>query len=222
MGRTDLFEIHDHPWFPAFLRDLVTDALQAVWNFGNLYRPILPLLWDALSKAAAKEVLDLCSGGGGPWHQLIQDLERDLHFPISVCLSDKYPNQEAFRRAVLDSDAKIGFDPRSVQATDVPADQKGFRTMFSSFHHFRVPDARKVLADAVQHRKGIAIFEMVRREPKTMLANCFIADLVSDATNPPLPLVVAALDVCAPCGAIRAVVRWLDVLPACLFAGRTW
>jgi hypothetical protein len=33
MGRTELFEIHDHPWFPAFLRDLVTDALQTLWNF---------------------------------------------------------------------------------------------------------------------------------------------------------------------------------------------
>jgi len=26
MGRTELKEIHDHPGFPAFLRDLVTDA----------------------------------------------------------------------------------------------------------------------------------------------------------------------------------------------------
>ncbi len=44
MRRTELFEIHDHPCFPAFLRDLVTDALQALWGFSNSYKPILPLL----------------------------------------------------------------------------------------------------------------------------------------------------------------------------------
>jgi hypothetical protein len=178
MGRTELFEIHDHPWFPAFLRDLVTDALQGLWNFSNLYKPILPLLRNALSGAGTKEVIDLCSGGGGPWHQLVRDLERDQHFPISVCLTDKYPNQEGFLRAFSDSNAKIGFDPRSVLATDVPADQRGFRTIFSSFHHFRPTDARKVLVDAVERRRGIAIFEMARREPKTMLAICFLPFLI--------------------------------------------
>ena len=178
MGRTELFEIHDHPWFPAPLRDLVTDALQALWSFSNLYQPIVPLLRDALSRAGTKEVLDLCSGGGGPWQQLVRDLERDQHFPINVRLTDKYPNREAFRRAHSDSNARIGFDPRSIQATDVPADQKGFRTMFSSFHHFRAADARRVLADAVERGRGIAIFEMARRELKTMLANCLIPLLI--------------------------------------------
>ena len=50
--------------------------------------------------------------------------------------------------------------------------------MFSSFHHFRATDARKVLANAVERRKGIAIFEMARREPKIILAICFIPFLI--------------------------------------------
>jgi len=37
-----LGEIHDHPRFPTFLRDLVTDALESLWAFGNTYRSILP------------------------------------------------------------------------------------------------------------------------------------------------------------------------------------
>jgi hypothetical protein len=174
MGRTELFEIHDHPWFPAFLRDLVTDALQALWDFSNSYKPILPLLRNVLSTVGRKEVLDLCSGGGGPWFRLVCDFENEQHFPISVCLTDKYPNEEAFEKALSSSNLKIGFDLRSVPATEVPADLRGFRTMFSSFHHFQAIDARKVLANAVERSKGIAIFEMARREPKTMLAVCFI------------------------------------------------
>ena len=31
-----LFEIHDHPLFPRFLRDMVTDALQVLWSSSNL------------------------------------------------------------------------------------------------------------------------------------------------------------------------------------------
>jgi hypothetical protein len=50
--------------------------------------------------------------------------------------------------------------------------------MFSSFHHFRATDARKVLANAVERSKGIAIFEMARREPKIMLAVCLIPFLI--------------------------------------------
>jgi hypothetical protein len=178
MRRMELFEIHDHPLFPAFLRDLTTDALQALWDFSNAYKPILPLLRNALASVGTREILDLCSGGGGPWFRLVRDLESEHHFSSSVCLTDKYPNKEAFERAVSSSNSKIGFDLRPVQATEVPVDLGGFRTMFSSFHHFRSTDARKVLANAVERRKGIAIFEMARRQPKTVLAICFIPILI--------------------------------------------
>lgn len=176
--RAELFEIHDHPWFPALLRDLVTDALQALWDFSSSYKPILPLLRNALARVGTREVLDLCSGAGGPWFRLVRDLESEQHFPISVCLTDKYPNQEAFESALSKSISKIGFDPRPVHATDVPVDLRGFRTMFSSFHHFRATDARRVLANAVERSKGIAIFEIARREPKIILAICIIPFLI--------------------------------------------
>jgi hypothetical protein len=178
MRRTELFEIHDHPRFPALLRDLITDALQALWNFGNSYKPILPLLRNALDMVGTRDVLDLCSGGGGPWGQLVRDFESEQHFPISVCLTDKYPNQEAFERALSGSNSRIGFDPRPVHATEVPPDLRGFRTMFSSFHHFAATDAREVLVNAVERRKGIAIFETARREPKIVLAICIIPFLI--------------------------------------------
>jgi hypothetical protein len=59
MRITELFEVHAHPWFPAFLRDLVRDALQALWNFSNSHKPILPLLRNAFARVGTREVLDL-------------------------------------------------------------------------------------------------------------------------------------------------------------------
>ncbi len=178
MGRTELFEIHDHPLFPGLLRDLVTDALQVLWDFSNSYSPILPLLRTTLAAQGTTEILDLCSGGGGPWFRLMRDLEHDQHLLISVCLTDKYPNKEAFERAFFRSNSKIVSDPRSIQAVEVPADLMGFRTMFSSFHHFRAAEARSVLTNAMERGTGIAIFEVAQRKPKTMLAICFIPLLI--------------------------------------------
>jgi len=178
IGRMELFEIHDHPRFPAFLRDMVTDGLQAVWEFTDFYKQVLPLLRNALARAGASEILDLCSGGGGPWLRLAPGLGMGQYAPITVCLTDKYPNQEAFARAAANSGSRIRFDPRPVAATEVPADLGGFRTMFSSFHHFREAEAREVLANAVQRSKGIAIFEAPRRDVRTVVAVCFIPLLI--------------------------------------------
>jgi hypothetical protein len=44
----------------------------------------------------------------------------------------------------------------------------GFRTIFSSFHHFNPPEARAMLEDAFRQREGIAIFEAARRDAATM------------------------------------------------------
>jgi len=154
MRRVELFEIHDHPLFPACLRDVTTDALQALWDFSNAYKPILPLLRNTLARVGSREILDLCSGGGGPWFRLVRDLESEHHFPISVCLTDKYPNKEAFERALSSSSSKIGFDLATGPGYRSAGRFGGFRTMFSSFHHFRATDAREVLANAVDSRKG--------------------------------------------------------------------
>ncbi len=174
----ELFEIHDHPNFPSSLRNFVTDALQSVWNVSNLYKPILPVLIDALAQTGTREVLDLCSGGGGPWFGLVRDFDIEEHCPIYVRLTDKYPNREAFETAFTNSRSTVNFDTRSVDAAEVPIDLKGFRTMFSSFHHFRGSDAHRVLSNAVESNRGIAIFEMARRDAKTMLAVCFIPFLI--------------------------------------------
>jgi hypothetical protein len=178
MRRMELFEIHDQPRFPALLRDLVTDALQSLWDFSNSYRPVLLLLRDALAKAGTRDVLDLCSGAGGPWFGLVREFDSEHHFPIHVRLTDKYPNRKAFEKVPASQMSMVEFDLRPVDATEVPIDLRGFRTMFSSFHHFGRVEARRVLANAVESGKGLAIFEMARREARIMLAVCFIPFLV--------------------------------------------
>jgi hypothetical protein len=178
MRRLELFEIHDHPLFPASLRDLVTDALQILWKFGDSYHPIVPRLHGFLAASNSHEVLDLCSGGGGPWLNLAGRLARDHSFSVLVSLSDKYPNHDAFEKLAHQPTHTIGGVRYPVDATHVPESLEGFRTMFSSFHHFDPPAAFNVLRSAQQAGKGIGIFEVPRRSLKTVLILCFTPLLV--------------------------------------------
>jgi hypothetical protein len=178
MNHMDLIEIHDHPRFPAFLRDLATDALEALWNFSNSYHPILPRMRRAIALAGNPQVLDLCSGGGGPWPRINHDLESAHQSSFRVCLTDKYPNSSAFERAHATSQGCITFEPRSVDAAHVPPSLTGFRTIFSSFHHLNPTEARDALRDAVLSRQGIGVFELARPALRTVLINCSIPFLV--------------------------------------------
>jgi hypothetical protein len=56
-----------------------------------------------------------------------------------------------------------------VDVAAVPADLLGFRTLFTSFHHFRPEQAKNILRDAVAHRQPIGIFEFTSRKPKALM-----------------------------------------------------
>jgi hypothetical protein len=64
---------------------------------------------------------------------------------------------------------KIVFRDDPIDASAVPPELRGFRTLFSSFHHFPPPQARSILADAVKQRCGIGVFEVTNRSPATIL-----------------------------------------------------
>ena len=82
MRRVQLIEIHDQAWFPAFLRDAVTDDLQILLGIGKPYGDILPELREGIERSGADRVLDLCSGGGGPWPWLAEELKRSGMQPL--------------------------------------------------------------------------------------------------------------------------------------------
>ena len=107
------------------------------------------------------------SGAGGPWLDLSRQLQSDAQ-GFHIWLTDKYPNLGAFQRVRTASENHIVFYPDPVDAMNVPRELKGFRTMFSSFHHFSPEEARAVLQNAVDASQSIGIFEITRRAPLTI------------------------------------------------------
>lgn len=177
MRRLHLIEIHDQPWCPLVLRDALTDYLQFALAATKPYAPVSPLLADAVKQTGARRILDLCSGGPGPGLALLPSLRAE-GVDAMVHLTDKYPNRTAFERANRQSQGAITGHLAPVDATSVPADLTGFRTMFTAFHHFDPEAARAILADAFNHRQSIGVFEAGQRNPKALLSRLLVPLLV--------------------------------------------
>jgi hypothetical protein len=167
--RIDIKELHEQPWLPNILRDYMTDSLQFVMGMVGAYRPIVQRLTRAVDASGAQQLVDLCSGGGGPWPWLYKTVEAGRGGDFKIVLTDKFPNITAFERARRDSKGAIDFWPESADASHLPENLAGFRTMFTSFHHFTPEEASGIVRDAVEQRQGIGVFELPRRSLVTIL-----------------------------------------------------
>lgn len=163
MRRFHLIEIHEQDWMPESLRSATTDYLAHVEDVSKIYDPVVPVLVEAIRESGADRVVDLCSGGAGPWGRLQGLVSEELGKSIEVVLTDLNPNRAAFEYVSEKLGAGISFSDAPVDVLDVPEGMSGFRTLFSSFHHFRPDDARKILGDAVAKGEGIAVVEATHR-----------------------------------------------------------
>ncbi len=185
MGRLHLFELEDQTWLPSAIRDGVTDFLEFAVVKGEIYKNIEPQLMQAIADSNEKQVVDLCSGGGGAWASLAAKLPASVE---KVLLTDLYPNTSALEQRSKDSGGKILYSKEAVNAMQVPHSMQGFRTLFSSFHHFRPEAATKILQDAVKQNAPIAILESTQRHPLLILYMFFTPILAMLSTPMIRPL----------------------------------
>jgi hypothetical protein len=171
MGRIHLFEWEDQDWFPARIRDYMTDFLQFLTNKTRMFSPLVQEMDGLLKVAGSNQFVDLGSGGGGALLSLNEDLQK-TNPEVRFLLTDLYPNYKAFQ--FTQSKAR-NFEAVSVpvDARDVPENLKGVRTMFLSFHHFKPGDAVKILQDAVNSRQAILIAEGQERSIPSLIAMFF-------------------------------------------------
>jgi hypothetical protein len=159
MRRRQVVEIEDLSWCPRVVRDGGTDWLGFMANATGVLLPVAPKIRAAMAAMSTTKVIDLCSGGGGPWLTLAPELARSG--PVHVELSDLYPNVDAFNDVTRRTGGLVGFRRTPVDATDVGTDLDGVRTVFAAFHHFPPDMAVAILADAVRKRRAIVIVEAI-------------------------------------------------------------
>lgn len=168
MGRLHLLELEDQPWFPSVLRDAGTAFLEFAARLSKQGEVLAPILREALRRGQEDRIVDLCSGGSGPLPATLEALEAGGMKGVSATLTDLYPNENAFRKISRENEAiEARYEP--VDATALPEDLKGLRTLFSGFHHFEPAPAKRILENAVADRAPIAVIEVVARHPLAIL-----------------------------------------------------
>ena len=168
MKRIHLFEFTDLPWYPQVFRRMQTDYLQFAAGLGSGHKNLVPLFAKALQHAGTTEIVDLCSGGAGPWLGLQQQLKQ-AGLPVTITLTDKYPHPEAIQQWAQASRQGIAYLAEPVDAIDVPSHLQGMRTLFEGFHHFEPERAVSILRDALEKRVAIGIFEASLKPPLGLL-----------------------------------------------------
>ncbi len=183
LPRLHLFELEDFPWFPKTIRDLATDYLYFAEKRLGLHRPVVALIADPLRESDSSQIVDLCSGGGGPVAELLRVLATRGIKPQAT-LTDRFPNIRAFQRIAAQSNGNISFRNGPVDARKVPPELRGFRTIFNSFHHFRPQDAIAVLRDAVEAGQPIGIFEIPDRTWRTVVPMLLLTPFLVGIATP--------------------------------------
>jgi hypothetical protein len=161
MQRRHLFEFEDFAWFPAWLRDGMTNYIAAFHHVLDTKGQIAELVARALARAKEPRVLDLCSGGAGPMLDVVERLRREHGFSdVELTLSDLHPNQACAERIQAQGDPRIRYAKDSIDAAAVPEQETGVRTMICSLHHLRPDTARAILEDAERAGQPFVAFEL--------------------------------------------------------------
>ncbi len=154
-----MFEFEDLACFPDTIRESMTDYLRYLIPKVDFYRHVTPIIIEGMNKSHSNRIIDLCSGGGGAIEQIHHDLKRLSDVEIKIILTDKYPNTSAYAFFKAKTGGAISFIDSAIDAADVPLTLKGFRTIFSGFHHFDNSLAKVVIKNAVDAKSGIGIFD---------------------------------------------------------------
>lgn len=175
MQRHHLFELADEPWLPTALKDGVTDNLQLGLNLLQPYKVVAPHLVGLLQTMDADAVLDLGSGGSGPWKSMKNTL-RELGCEPRVVLSDLQPSPERFEQATADAEG-VEYWPEPADARDIPAGLRDIRvrTMFTALHHLRENEVEDLVACCVRDGVGFGAFEFTERRPREVVLSFFTA-----------------------------------------------
>lgn len=172
MKRLHLFEFNDQGWVPAWFRECETDYLHTVLERMRSFDRVVPLLAGLVRDSGSERIVDLCSGGGGPMLSLQAELSRELGSDLPVVLTDLFPSDSG--RSRIGGRPGLRYLQEPVDATRVPVELRGVRTLFDGLHHFRPDAAGRVLGDAVRAGVPIAAFEISRRRALPLLTSPLI------------------------------------------------
>ena len=170
MKRISLFEFEDFPWLPRFIRTGVTNLLAVLHRLMGTSAVLSDLLLEARKNVHFQCVADLGSGSGGPMPEAIAMLNANITGePVSLILTDKYPNPETLEKFNKAHDIHIRYQAAPLDARDIDKAPEGLKTMIASFHHMNPETARAILHNASRTRQPLLIYELAQNSIPTLI-----------------------------------------------------
>jgi hypothetical protein len=165
--RHHLFEFNDSPWAPVALRETVIEALSRTLAWGRILQGVVAPFREFLEATGANEVLDLCSGAGGPAAILARELTRAGTRPPRFLMTDLQPHPEAWARIREEHPGVIDFVAEPVDATRIPPSLGAGRAriVINALHHFPPDLAGAIVRGACEGSPGVFIAEGFERSP---------------------------------------------------------
>lgn len=170
MRRLHLFEFEDLPWLPNWMRQGIQDFLVTSHRVMGFYRHWSPSLAELIRETGQRRIVDLCSGAGGPTPLTARWLREQRQLDVQVELTDLFPNPSAIEDLERRPQAGVHYRRDPVDATRLPCDLRGVRTIVTGFHHLRPSLAQQVIDAAVNDGDPICVFEYTRRSMLGLLS----------------------------------------------------
>lgn len=178
MRKHHYFEFMDLKHYPNILREVMTDTLTNITMYVPIFDRIAPIILDVMDKTETNEILDLCSGAGGPWGRLF-GLVRKERSDVKLTFTDLYPNPKCMDRFHSSYQNSMTYETEPINALNVPKNRRGVRTFFGSFHHMSPKNAVKVLEDAAKKKVGIVVAESYSHSPSYLWRTLILQILIS-------------------------------------------
>lgn len=162
MKRIQLFEFEDLCWFPNSIRQSMTQMITLLHRWLGTADHLAKLLAEMIQQSGCQQIVDLCSGDGGPLPEVVEKLHGEHGIQnLSLMLTDLYPNAAAAERIQSSSPQQIQYvmepvDARAASSLTGPC----IRTLVCSFHHFSPGTAKQILVDAMTAGDPLLIYEI--------------------------------------------------------------
>jgi hypothetical protein len=154
----------------------MTGYLQVAIGLAKPYTVVVPVLEALIRKSGESRVLDLASGGGGPWPGLVNELKTRLGKYVTVTLTDIQPNLTAATE--LDRLPGVSYRREPVSALAIPVNLHGVRTLFTGLHHFNAAEVQSIFRAAQEARVPFLAAEATHRSLKGILVMLFVPLMV--------------------------------------------
>lgn len=161
MKRIHLFEFEDLAWFPDWIRQCMTQYIKTLHRVADTPSVILPLVERGLDSSQNKQIIDLCSGAGGPMVDVVQRLNSSTEKPsVHLTLTDLYPNLKAVESLERDPVTNVRYCRQPTDAANVPEEMVGMRTMICSLHHMSPEVVKSILSDTASKKQPFLAMEL--------------------------------------------------------------